>query len=144
MSAPIQPEPGFRRVVLTGMLRRMWITVRNASGTAKATCSCEAWLRHWKKFHPDGDRIPLLCSVMGCMNPAEDGGHVYIVGDPMRGATNPSGSKFSHSDALAEALGPYHIVPLCKECNRRDDAFTLDRSDLVADNACKRTDPVAR
>ena len=78
--------------------------VKNLNGTSGKTCSCpgcSSWLEHWER--KTGQRA-LLCAACGCTNFAEVGGHVI----------KKDGNDFSH-----------YIVPLCKGCNNRTDAFMV-------------------
>lgn len=75
--------------------------VKNLNGTSGKTCSCpgcSSWLGHWER---KTGRRALFCAA--CTNSAEVGGHVKKAGDD-----------YSH-----------YIVPLCKGCNNRTDAFEV-------------------
>jgi hypothetical protein len=74
---------------------------KNKGGTANLTCKCGSWKDHWCKF--SGKDWPRECSVEGCKNKAEVGGHLW----------KPS----SGDDVI--------IVPLCKECNNSANKDTM-------------------
>lgn len=84
--------------------------VKNLNGTAGKTCSCpgsNSWLEHWER---KTGREAGVCAAC-CFSPADVGGHVKKVG-----------SDYSH-----------HIVPLCKACNKKTDAFFVYKEIVSAD-----------
>jgi len=83
--------------------------VKNLNGTGDLTCRCDSWLAHWENFT---HKQALLCSAVGCIHPAEYGGHVIK-------QNNPDNS--------------HYIIPLCPKCNKRADVFQTD-AELVSAN----------
>ena len=73
---------------------------KNKVGTGDRSCSCGTWKQHWISF--SNKDWPDTCSVLGCLNRATLGAHVY----------NP--------DVTGE-----HIVPMCDSCNKRINSFPL-------------------
>ena len=68
-----------------------------------------SWQEFWEHYkkHPFRD-----CSCAGCKAPAVVGAHVFKM-DP-------------------EATKEWYIVPLCKSCNKKKDAFYVREYDLVS------------
>lgn len=87
-------------------------TVYNGLATSDRKTSA-GWLNFWKERKGyAGNRRP-QCANTACSNPAEDGGHV--------------------SSQKNDWVGPFYIVPLCRECNRKpsDEAFEVEPDDMV-------------
>jgi hypothetical protein len=78
-------------------LSKKW---RNKKGTRERKCSCGTWKNHWLKF--SGSSWPLNCSVEGCLNISELGGHIICDED-------------THEK----------IVPMCSSCNSKETEFYL-------------------
>ncbi len=74
--------------------------VKNLKNTSDNKTS-QAWIDYWKKH--TGKSIG-ICTRLGCIKDAEVGAHVI---------------KVNSSDK------DWYIVPLCKECNKKSEAFTL-------------------
>jgi hypothetical protein len=85
--------------------------VKNLNGTTQRTCKCGSWLKHWENF---GGCFATICSVDGCNNDAEVGGHVQKVGSDNK----------------------WYIIPLCKSCNnkRGEELEIDDNTELVSAN----------
>ena len=71
----------------------MWVHNINGSSKRSPNCKCGSWKQHWLKFS-GAKEWPTFCSVITCINHAEDGGHVQL-----------------------KPKGDWYIVPLCKSCN---------------------------
>ncbi len=95
--------------------------VKNLNGTSSHSCNCGSWLDHWKKFREYNSQYisrvrfggeEIFCSAIDCRNKATDGGHVKKIS----------------SGIVRETLGlnDWYIVPLCKQCNQRNDEFDID------------------
>jgi len=80
--------------------------VYNIVNTSENTCACDSWLDHWKKF---SRQSASYCSVNGCYERPEVGGHVQKTGN------------FDKN---------WYIVPLCKGCNAKNGAY-LDVNDSI-------------
>lgn len=74
---------------------------KNINGTSDRQCNCGSWLKHWENAT---GRTAFYCSVYGCSNFAEVGAHVH--------------------DTYGLIAG-HRIVPMCRACNNRSDAFDL-------------------
>jgi hypothetical protein len=81
--------------------------VQNLGGTADNKCKCGGgWFDHWERY--SGGTPPRICSVFGCMNFAEVGGHVI---------KNNSFDK------------DHYIIPLCKRHNNASAGTIFEISD---------------
>ena len=94
---------------------------KNKKGTSGRSCCCGSWKQHW--INISALPWPSKCSVVGCHNPAEVGAHIY----------NSLGSRNEY------------IVPMCKPCNGKNEAFAID-DDVVKVSAnvsetCKKSIP---
>lgn len=94
--------------------------VKNLKDTSSHRCNCGSWLAHWKKFR-EYNRFSRfraseeeICSVRGCSNKATVGGHVKKI-------------SLGISRAIP-GFNDWYIVPLCEQCNQRDDEFDIDDS----------------
>ena len=67
---------------------------KNKGGTSPLSCRCGSWKNHW--MNGTGESWPRTCSVDGCNNPAEVGGHIVSASD---------------------GRGDVYIVPMCTSCN---------------------------
>ena len=87
--------------------------VVNHPGTSGKTCYCGSWLNHWINF--SGNKVPIVCSTVGCNNKGLVGAHVR------------------RYDAVDQS---HYIVPLCHSCNHSP--YILDvRRILVPANVSK-------
>ena len=95
--------------------------VKNLNDTSSHSCNCSSWLDHWKKFREYNSQYisrvrfggeEIFCSAIDCRNKATDGGHVKKIS----------------SGIVREipGLNDWYIVPLCKQCNQRNDEFDID------------------
>jgi len=82
----------------------------NVKGSGGKTCPCGTWKAHWLKH--SGKSWPSYCSVGGCLNSAVLGAHVKNSG--------VTGNR---------------IVPMCDDCNKREDTFNLTGTLTYADAA---------
>lgn len=73
---------------------------KNKNGTSEHSCSCGSWKNHW--INNSGKTWPIFCSASDCMQIAEVGAHV-----------------------INYSLRDEWIIPLCKGCNQRTDAFSI-------------------
>jgi len=67
---------------------------KNVRHTENLQCNCLSWLDHWMQF--TGSRVTPTCSVLGCGEKSNVGGHVK---------------------ACDGKTSPWYIIPLCSEHN---------------------------
>ena len=67
---------------------------KNVRHTENLQCNCLNWLDHWMQF--TGSRVVPTCSVLGCGEKSNVGGHVK---------------------ACDGKTSPWYIIPLCSEHN---------------------------
>lgn len=80
--------------------------VKNANGTSGRRCKCcNSWKGHWEKITDEG---AYTCSRKGCSNRVAVGAHV-----------------------IRRTDSSWRIVPLCHECNKRDDWMELNKGILT-------------
>ena len=94
---------------------------KNKKGTSGRNCYCDSWKQHW--INVSGLPWPSKCSVLYCTNDAEVGAHIY-----------------NYLGSMDE-----YIVPMCKSCNGKNEAFAID-DDVVKVSAnvsetCKKNIP---
>lgn len=92
----------------------MIITVKNIKGSSKEKYKNQprkysSWLNYWEDNSPHV--LPTCCSCDACNNNVEVGAHVMKEG-------------VSYSNE-------WYIVPLCQECNMKDEFFKVDEDYLV-------------
>lgn len=73
---------------------------KNIRGTAKRTCLCGNWLKHWRNNTGSSRK---RCAVLGCGDVAEVGGHVV----PVNGSSQ-------------------YVIPMCRACNNLSDPFEIE------------------
>lgn len=102
------------------MTSTFYQTWKNKNHTSDRACRCGSWKNHWMNY--SGKVWPLYCSTEGCYNRATLGGHIYQTG--------------LYADRSE------YIVPICQECNHRQDEFKLKPgTELVSANkslTCER------
>ena len=79
---------------------------KNKKGTGDRICKCGSWKNHWINY--SGQSWPIYCSCKDCYNKATLGAH--LINDFVNGE---------------------FIVPLCNECNSRNDAFELKVGTII-------------
>lgn len=82
---------------------------KNKEGTGSRTCKCGSWKQHWINFTKEN--WPSTCSVEGCNKTPTLGAHII----------NPQ-------------VSGERIAPMCEDCNKRTDTFTL-KSGVVLSSA---------
>ena len=85
------------------LYQEMW---KSKKTTGKNFCQCGSCEEHWENFIG----MPLTmqsCSVQGCANKAEVGGHI-----------------------ASENYPEGYIVPLCKSCNQSDETFQVNANSV--------------
>ncbi len=88
---------------MMNLYQEMW---KSKKATGKNFCQCGSCEEHWENFIG----MPLTmqsCSVQGCTNKAEVGGHIV-------NENYPEG----------------YIVPLCKSCNQSDETFKVNANSI--------------
>lgn len=75
--------------------------VKNAKGTANASCACGTWLKHWEQY---SGMTSDYCQADGCISKDVIGAHVLLA---------------NGSD------GTLYIYPLCKACNQKEGEFLV-------------------
>lgn len=81
----------------------------NVSGTSNRSpsCNCGTWKNHWVKYS-GSSTWPRHCSIDGCYNAAEVGGHMSRNG------------------------GNEYIVPICNSCNSKNTKMTIKMDTFIA------------
>lgn len=87
------------------------VEVQNINGTSKDRYShskgSDPWIKYWDKKSEYG--LPIFCACEDCYQMAKVGAHVM----------KTSGSH------------EWYIVPLCYECNKKEEPFNVDEDLLV-------------
>ena len=91
--------------------------VHNLKNTSDNICKCDSWLEHWVRF--GGNSLPPSCSVVGCYETPQVGGHVQ----KSRGLL----------------VSDWFIIPICKKHNAQvGRSLTIsDSTTLVSANVAE-------